>query len=479
MVNSEPTSKREIHAGNMLQGKENNAVPRSVKQVFGDDMSKYHVDEMELYDVAPVPVSEILLENQSFEDSENRKKFEKATRSRGAILDQTIKWQKKDVVTKGVYKPWFFSRFARLWVPLGKPQCLMDLKHISNISARMRRSKMNDDGNPKGRSYRPRSGTENSLHSDDSEGEDDLWVGCDGCGKWRIVPPGIKIDQAKSFYCNMLEGFDCDVPEEPWDKEEFESSLEESDHQNNESCSESQDGQETLVRPSENSSKKRKSSIVEPGSTATDEHVPEKKEPKRAKRNVAMTSGSVEEPLSPEDITACSSLYGGNVTGGHAPTMSRLDAVVRVLRATGKALHYDILTRQALKLGLIKFTGSQGTAGESMKAFLNKTIRENKTAAIVNLGKGVYGLKEWEALSGSSAHAADNERGNAGMATLNPTDPVSVASHFTAHGDTCKSAPLSGVFAAASKVVQGVSCGASQSVSDENISKSRIASLLN
>ena len=28
-----------------------------------------------------------------------------------------------------------------------------------------------------------------------------------------------------------------------------------------------------------------------------------------------------------------------------------------------------------------------------MKAFLNKTIRENKTAAIVNMGKGVYGLK--------------------------------------------------------------------------------------
>jgi hypothetical protein len=30
-----------------------------------------------------------------------------------------------------------------------------------------------------------------------------------------------------------------------------------------------------------------------------------------------------------------------------------------------------------------------------LQAFLNKTIRENKSAAIVNMGKGVYGLKEW------------------------------------------------------------------------------------
>jgi hypothetical protein len=29
------------------------------------------------------------------------------------------------------------------------------------------------------------------------------------------------------------------------------------------------------------------------------------------------------------------------------------------------------------------------------QAFLNKTIRENKSAAIMNMGKGVYGLKEW------------------------------------------------------------------------------------
>jgi hypothetical protein len=49
------------------------------------------------------------------------------------------------------------------------------------------------------------------------------------------------------------------------------------------------------------------------------------------------------------------------------PGVSRLDAVVRVLKATGKALHYDVITRQALQQGIIRFTGSQGTAGESMK----------------------------------------------------------------------------------------------------------------
>ena len=30
--------------------------------------------------------------------------------------------------------------------------------------------------------------------------------------------------------------------------------------------------------------------------------------------------------------------------------MSRLDAVVRVLKSTGRPLHYDVITRQALQL---------------------------------------------------------------------------------------------------------------------------------
>jgi len=75
--------------------------------------------------------------------------------------------------------------------------------------------------------------------------------------------------------------------------------------------------------------------------------------------------------------------------------MSRLEAVIRVLRSAKKVMHYESLTKQALRMGLIRFSGSQGTAGESMKAFLNKIIRENRSNSIVNLGKGVYGLKEW------------------------------------------------------------------------------------
>ena len=56
--------------------------------------------------------------------------------------------------------------------------------------------------------------------------------------------------------------------------------------------------------------------------------------------------------------------------------------MVLVLRETGKAMHYDVITKLALQQGTIRFTGSQGTAGESMKAFLNKTIRENKSAGM-------------------------------------------------------------------------------------------------
>ena len=57
----------------------------------------------------------------------------------------------------------------------------------------------------------------------------------------------------------------------------------------------------------------------------------------------------------------------GHSGAGGGLGMSRLDAVIRVLKATGKALHYDVITRQALQQGIIRFTGSQGTAGESMK----------------------------------------------------------------------------------------------------------------
>ena len=69
----------------------------------------------------------------------------------------------------------------------------------------------------------------------------------------------------------------------------------------------------------------------------------------------------------PDDASAQRGNRGGSTGPGGGLGMSRLDAVVRVLKATGKALHYDIITRQALQQGIIRFTGSQGTAGESMK----------------------------------------------------------------------------------------------------------------
>lgn len=68
----------------------------------------------------------------------------------------------------------------------------------------------------------------------------------------------------------------------------------------------------------------------------------------------------------------------GSASGANFPTppsMSRLEAVIRVLRSAKKVMHYEALTKQALRMGLIRFSGSQGTAGESMKAFLNKIIR--------------------------------------------------------------------------------------------------------
>jgi len=75
--------------------------------------------------------------------------------------------------------------------------------------------------------------------------------------------------------------------------------------------------------------------------------------------------------------------------------MSRLDAVVRVLKATGKALHYDVITRQALHQGIIRFTGSQGTAGESMKV----------SCACMSVSVDV-----WAHIKGRAVHKFENTR---------------------------------------------------------------------
>ena len=82
---------------------------------------------------------------------------------------------------------------------------------------------------------------------------------------------------------------------------------------------------------------------------------------------------------------------------------SRMNAVVHVLQVAGKALHYKMIARRGMQRGWIRFTGSRSTSSESLKAFLNKSIRQNKDCKIVNLGQGVYGLREWNAIQGLSS----------------------------------------------------------------------------
>lgn len=260
--------------------------------------------------------------------------------------------------------------------------------------------------------------------------EDEEWVGCDGCSKWRKVPTGFTFDRSKSFFCSMIESLSCDTPEEQWDEEEeFVDRgliIDDRSHDRNDSS------RSTTPRGSSGDSHRRSGSksktIYEkgrPGSALSKDAASERATGKRKcfrPRSYGAEGEGAEErwrrsrrAASGEDAAAGhsgqSEVPGQRANRGRAEGpaggvqgMSRLDAVVRVLKATGKALHYNIITRQALQQGIIRFTGSQGTAGESMKAFLNKTIRENKSAAIVNMGKGVYGLKVLTSSSRANSH---------------------------------------------------------------------------
>ena len=58
------------------------------------------------------------------------------------------------------------------------------------------------------------------MVSDEEEGGEPRWVGCDGCSKWRKVTAGFQFDHSKSFFCSMIESLTCDTPEEQWDEEE-------------------------------------------------------------------------------------------------------------------------------------------------------------------------------------------------------------------------------------------------------------------
>jgi len=169
--------------------------------------------EMQAYDTDPLSVSEILRLDLGADEEEStrQQRSPKLTRSRGiAPTEERVKWEKKDVVTKGVYKPWFFTRFARFWIPLGKPQCAMDLKSICSAARGQAR-------------HRPRKGKACDDDSSDKSGvEEEVWVGCDECSKWRKVPHGFAFDKSKSFFCHMLRDTTCETPEEEWDTaEEF------------------------------------------------------------------------------------------------------------------------------------------------------------------------------------------------------------------------------------------------------------------
>lgn len=265
---------------------------------------------------------------------------------------------------------------------------------------------------------------ENMLPMDSSSSDDpsvqlqdEEWVGCDGCSKWRKVPMGFQFDRNKSFFCNMIETLTCETPEEQWDdEEEFEHIVDDRSNDRNDSSRSTtprgSGGDQQRRSSSKNKSMYEKSrsgaamtkdlpgserangkrKCFRPRSYGADGEGGEE----RWRRSRRAANGEEGGPChAGRDDSSGQRANRGRAEGpaGGQQGMSRLDAVVRVLKATGKALHYNIITRQALQQGIIRFTGSQGTAGESMKAFLNKTIRENKTAAIVNMGKGVYGLK--------------------------------------------------------------------------------------
>jgi hypothetical protein len=168
-------------------------------------------EDIDMHDSAPLSLVEVLrLDPGAGEEHRAMQRNQKVTRSKGiAPPGRQATWEKKDVVAKGIYKPWFFTRFARFFIPLGKPQCAMDLKSICLAA------KSHTRRPPKGKGLYDDS-------SDKSGVEEDVWVGCDSCSKWRKVPRGFELDKDKSFFCYMLKDTTCATPEEEWgDDEEF------------------------------------------------------------------------------------------------------------------------------------------------------------------------------------------------------------------------------------------------------------------
>ena len=59
----------------------------------------------------------------------------------------------------------------------------------------------------------------------DCDSDKDLWVGCDRCKKWRVVPKSmeaeVKAQPPESlWFCTMIRGRTCDDPQQQSEEEE-------------------------------------------------------------------------------------------------------------------------------------------------------------------------------------------------------------------------------------------------------------------
>mmetsp|Transcript_2442 Transcript_2442/g.5601 ORF Transcript_2442/g.5601 Transcript_2442/m.5601 type:complete len:536 (-) Transcript_2442:70-1677(-) len=308
-----------------------------------------------------------------------------STRAENVALHSTALTPKEQENLKLCYRPWFHSRFAKASVALPRQACVEDLRMISGFTATHPEVHVSHARKPPP----PR------------KPQPETWVGCDECGKWRRLAAGAMIDPSAAFVCTMLAGTTCDEAEEDWNDaaQWVETSGASASARASASSSTSRP---PSVSPShaEQTSREGPRSPLTPRSPTRSDRTRKRRSdadvpafaPPPARRR---TSGVGSEDGSSDEAASAAAGRAALAAGTAPAPMSRLEAVIEVLGLARAPMHYDAITQQALKVGLIRFTGSQGTAGESMKAFLNKTIRENKCPSVVNLGKGVYGLRDW------------------------------------------------------------------------------------
>jgi hypothetical protein len=173
------------------------------------------------YDNDPVPLEELLREKDQHDDSKDD----------AASFHECAMWTKKDLVvpSSGLYRPWFFSRFAKGWIGISRAHALSDIRSIlggscSSIGSTKPRKDLGgrerehrEGSRDKERPRRSCKREESSGETADSADEDpETWVGCDECGKWRKIGNGIEVDTESAFFCSMIPGVTCSTPEEAW-----------------------------------------------------------------------------------------------------------------------------------------------------------------------------------------------------------------------------------------------------------------------